>query len=725
MYDNGEMSLFSILIWRKNMKSFFRLCSIALVIAMLVGCFCFPVQAASNEPSRQINVVYDDSTSMWTSGGDNYHDTWCQAKYAMEVFAAMLGKNDTMSIYYMNDYAYNGLALEDCVGPRITLKGSDPTQANVDILHNTITDNAGTPFMSVRKAYEDLTHAQVDEKWLVVLTDGEFDTGLLVADSFFQEKSSDVKVMFLSMGASAATITGDESKDIYCEKAATSDQILNKITGICTRIFNTHKLDVNMATKKFSFDVPMSELVVFAQGENVEIGKISGGPKSGEYTSSASPVEVMYSTQADKRYSSIPYVYDKSLQGKLLKFEGDFDAGDYTIDVKNAKTVEIYYKPNVEIEAFLVDNEGNIIKNADGLKEGSYTLKFGFVKAGTLNAVPDSELLGDITYTAKVTNNGETHEKQYASGDTITIEEGDLTISASASYLEYNTVSTYLEYRVYKNKEIGFQVSEDTEYTVFADGLDPEAPLKFKLTLDGKEFTQEQWNSLGDIKVTLVSEEKFTMGEFKVEKTSDIGIINVTPTLEGQEIVLDDYENVEIKIYINDVKENEVWSGSYTHEVKINEGRSWFERFGIYVIICLLVLLLIALIVLLIYWWRTHKVFPDTVELCEYLPAAQHWANNFIAVRIDDMICFTNSVGIIILTATGIRSCPNYKRATTSANFKISGVASGAAVANGLRIDGEPVNSADQVFTIGDETVIRYFNANGVQVRFKIRINRI
>ena len=301
----------------------------------------------------------------------------------------------------------------------------------------------------------------------------------------------------------------------------------------------------------------------------------------------------------------------------------------------------------------------------------------------------------------------------------------DLTISASASYLEYNTVSTYLEYRVYKNKEIGFQVSEDTEYTVFADGLDPEAPLKFKLTLDGKEFTQEQWNSLGDIKVTLVSEEKFTMGEFKVEKTSDIGIIKVTPTLEGQEIVLDDYENVEIKIYINDVKENEVWSGSYTHEVKINEGRSWFERFGIYVIICLLVLLLIALIVLLIYWWRTHKVFPDTVELCEYLPAAQHWANNFIAVRIDDMICFTNSVGIIILTATGIKSCPNYKRATPSANFKISGVSKGAAVATGLRIDGELVNSADQTFTLGDETIIKYYNANGAEVKFKIRINRI
>ncbi|MBE6591461.1 MAG: hypothetical protein E7646_05415 [Ruminococcaceae bacterium] len=707
------------------MKRLFRLCAIVLAVATLASCLCFPVQAASAEPSRQINVVYDDSTSMWTSGGENYHDTWCQAKYAMEVFAAMLGKNDTMSIYYMNDYAYDNLALEDCVGPRITIKGSDPTQANVDILHNTITENAGTPFMSVRKAYEDLTHAQVDEKWLVVLTDGEFDMGLLVADSFFREKSSDVKVMFLSMGASAAMITGDESKDIYCEKAATSDQILNKITGICTRIFNTHKLDVNMATKKFSFDVPMSELVVFAQGENVEIGKISGGPKSAEYTSSASPVEVMYSTQADKRYSRRPYVYDKSLQGKLLKFEGDFDAGDYTIDVKNAKTVEIYYKPNVEIEAFLVDNEGSIIKNADGLKEGSYTLKFGFVKAGTLNAVPDSELLGDITYTATVTNNGVTHEKQYASGDTITIEEGDLTISASASYLEYNTVSTYLEYRVYKNKEIGFQVSEDTEYTVFADGLDPKDPIKFKLTLDGKEFTQEQWNSLGSIKVALTSEEKFKMGDFKAEKTSEIGIIAITPTLEGQELILDDYDSVDIKISISDIKENEVWSGSCDHTVQIKEGRSWFERFGIYVIICLLVLLAIALIAALIYWWRTHKVFPDTVELCEYLPAVGRWADHFIAVRIDEMICITNSVGIIIFTAAGIKSCPNYKRSASSATVKVSGVSTGAAVASGLKIDGEAVGSDDQVFTLGDETVIKYFNGNGAEVKFKIRINRI
>ena len=707
------------------MKSFFRLCSIVLVMAMLAGGLCFPVQAATNEPSRQINVVYDDSTSMWTDG-ITYLDTWCKAKYAMEVFAAMLGEKDTMSIYYMNDYSYDNLALEDCEGPKVTLKGSDATQGNVDILHNNITKNAGTPFMAVRKAYKDLTDAKADQKWLVVLTDGEFDTGALEVEKFFQQKQNDVNVMFLSMGANAATITEDGSKNIFCEKAETSDQILNKITKICTQIFNTHKLDVNVATNKFSFDVPMSELVVFAQGENVEIGKINGGPDSKEYSSDNNPVKVMYSTKAASNYSSVSFLYDENLQGKLLKFEGDFDAGEYTIDVKNAKTVEIYYKPNVEIEAFLVDDEGNIIKNADGLKEGNYTLMFGFVKAGTLEAVPDSELLGDITYTATVTNNGETHEKQYSSGDTITIEEGDLTISASASYLEYNTVSTHLEYRVYKNKEIGFQVSEDTQYTVLSDGLDPEAPLKFKLTLDGKEFTQEQWNSLGNIKVTLNSEEKFTMGEFKVEKTSDIGIINVTPTLEGQEIILDDYENIEIKIYISDVKENEVWSGSYIHEVKINEGRSWFERFGIYVIIALLVLLAIALIALLIYWWRTHKVFPDTVELCEYLPAAGRWANSFIAVRIDEMICFTNSVGIIMFTATGIKSCPNYKRATASATFKISGVSKGAAVASGLKIDGEAVtNDTEQVFTIGDETVIKYYNGNGAEVKFKVRVNRI
>jgi len=84
----------------KRMK---RLTTLLLVLVLALQCLPLTAGAASQAPSRTINVVYDDSGSMIKTGGQLV-DTWCQAKYAMEVFAAMLGEQDTMNIYVMSDF---------------------------------------------------------------------------------------------------------------------------------------------------------------------------------------------------------------------------------------------------------------------------------------------------------------------------------------------------------------------------------------------------------------------------------------------------------------------------------------------------------------------------------------------------------------------------------------------------------------------------------------------
>lgn len=76
-----------------------------------------------------INVVYDDSGSMYRT--DSVVDTWCQAKYSMEVFAAMLGEKDTLNVYYMSDYR-SGTGR----GPRLVLHGKDGAATNVGKLHS-------------------------------------------------------------------------------------------------------------------------------------------------------------------------------------------------------------------------------------------------------------------------------------------------------------------------------------------------------------------------------------------------------------------------------------------------------------------------------------------------------------------------------------------------------------------------------------------------------------
>lgn len=119
------------------------------------------------QPSRAINVVYDDSTSMIVDDFSKESvDRWCQAKYAMEVFASMLGEKDTMSIYAMSDFVYSAAG-----SPMLTVSGSEPVEARVQSVHHMITAASNTPFESADQAFADLQTASADEKWLVILMD--------------------------------------------------------------------------------------------------------------------------------------------------------------------------------------------------------------------------------------------------------------------------------------------------------------------------------------------------------------------------------------------------------------------------------------------------------------------------------------------------------------------------------------------------------------------------
>lgn len=143
----------------------------------------------TNQPGKAIHVVYDDSGSMIEVNGV-YFDRWGQAKYAMEVFAAMLEENDVMRVYYMSDFAAAG---RTDAPARITIQGSEPAGERVAKIHNTVTTASDTPFDAVVKAYADLRNADTREKWLVVLTDGEFNrlngqiASNIDADSFYSQ----------------------------------------------------------------------------------------------------------------------------------------------------------------------------------------------------------------------------------------------------------------------------------------------------------------------------------------------------------------------------------------------------------------------------------------------------------------------------------------------------------------------------------------------------------
>ena len=95
---------------------------------------------------------------IWNKPTETPLDTWCQAKYSMEVFAAMLGERDTMNVFYMSDYKEGTSAAPGIKGLNgiavVFYYGDDEQQ----ILINSTTDR-----------YYDITNKVKDHDGLVII----------------------------------------------------------------------------------------------------------------------------------------------------------------------------------------------------------------------------------------------------------------------------------------------------------------------------------------------------------------------------------------------------------------------------------------------------------------------------------------------------------------------------------------------------------------------------
>ena len=246
-----------------------------LVIAFLLSTFgindIYTIYAASESKGRIINVVYDGSGSMVTSGGENI-PRWSQAKYALEVFGAMLNENDVMNIYPMSKEG----------GLGFTLKGASSDR--VKTIHDMNGLYANTPFTTVKSAGQNLIEDNSGkERWLVIITDGAFDDGATpteeVQSTIDSYNSQGIKVAYLAIGDNAVSLQSNAKQGFYAEKAEDGVDVINKVTSIANQIFEHLVLpDSYIATSgndtTLTFDIPIEQVVVFAQGDDVSIGDL-------------------------------------------------------------------------------------------------------------------------------------------------------------------------------------------------------------------------------------------------------------------------------------------------------------------------------------------------------------------------------------------------------------------------------------------------------------------
>ena len=466
----------------------------------------------STAPARYINLVFDDSGSMVRESRE-YHGRWAQAKYAIEVFSALLEEGDVLNIYAMSDFC----AETSSGPPRLIVRGDEGLQQRVSRVHEMVVTVGRTPFGSVLAAREGLESAPDDAKrWLVVFTDGMFQTPA-VGDVDFSEAQNvrrellsytedDISVMFFTMGEYSPSLGASEGR-LFVREAVTDDDILHHVTEMGAQIFE--KSQIVLDGTKFTSDVALRELTVFAQGTGVEINEIAGADAT---FSSRESTKVRYSTLIDFGgrdfdEARVDATIPRDLQGELAIFS-DLPAGDFNINVSNASQVSLFYVPDVQASVRFFNEQGEQLLDPETFVGGEYRVEFGLVDGSAVNPLEapfiQSQLLGEVTGFATLVNNGNIISGpsgyEIQSGEIVYIEEGELTGTASLTYLRYNTATAEFFYEILQPPiPLDFTVLSIPNFEASSLNTDRNEGILVKVSHEGELLSPELW--------TLVSSE--------------------------------------------------------------------------------------------------------------------------------------------------------------------------------------------------------------------------
>ncbi len=494
------------------------LCGVLALLILVSPMFgAARVSAASEVTSSTkpyvIAVVYDNSGSMYQAG----RTYWCQAKFSMEIFASMLNyeNGDKLVIFPMGTVTTDGKKTQsrDSADP-IEINGLDDLQ----IINNLYTVNCiNTPYEPVKEAsdYLDGFDSSKYEKWLVVLTDGEFNAEerddpqgptIDMGERLTALASPDKKVFYLGFGNAQNNFDSDVSKGLYVEKN-TKKSLNTRLVNVCNTIFERDELK-DLSGEKLTFGLSMRKVLVYVQGEGSSIDSLtdSSGKTVSPFSDSG---QRKFSTLASliEELDDVTIVVDESLAGQVVTYT-NCPAGEYTLDYELAKggSVQVFYEPAVDVSVTVKDHDGNVVDLTAGkVNTGHYTVDYCIVDAMTDEDVTDSPLL-------KVENLGAWLE--LSDGTRIPVENGqeiqfpvddELDLVVEGDYLGKYHISTkdspdkFPPVKVVLPKEQKLTLDASTKQVsnwFLESDHDKWNPIILKVKLDGEELTDEQMKAL-------------------------------------------------------------------------------------------------------------------------------------------------------------------------------------------------------------------------------------
>lgn len=265
----------------KRLTSF--IISIIMVISVFLITTPLTVHADSLYIRKVVAVVYDDSGSMKS---DN---KWPFANYAMQTFCGMLNSEDRLFISYMSE-ANNNPDYES----EIVDLSTDHIQSSIETIKNH-TEYGQTPFAAVQAAYNRLMNTPDSnpntEYWLVILTDGEFNDGIIqnskepdeLTEKFEEYIStpmpngSNVQITYFAIGNGATKVPSQEDKGIHTYSCAKDSEIIQTMSDIADKISGRTRLDTTEITAlddrtiQFSSSISLLNIAVLAQKTGAKI----------------------------------------------------------------------------------------------------------------------------------------------------------------------------------------------------------------------------------------------------------------------------------------------------------------------------------------------------------------------------------------------------------------------------------------------------------------------
>lgn len=452
----------------------------AFVIAFQ-GLACLSAGAIASNVSKKttshdIAVVFDNSGSMYRKEGK---ESWCRAKYAMEIFASMLNfaEGDKMTIYPMWYVSTTETPAKESKAVEPVSISSTSDLKKITYMYTPCSDGkVNTPFEPVEEAYSDLKQSTCDEKWLIVLTDGTFNLekrNQEKDENFTKEKlkngivgkaSDSIKVQYLAIGTDieddADLEEYENGKTFFSTVADNTDELTDEMVNICNRIFQRKTLDnkyLSRGSKKLNLEVSMNQLIVFVAGDGASVKSLTAadGTKVEILNDSGvrkcSPIKYSHGKQLSGDYDTD---VDKSLYGQVVTFS-ECPAGEYTLDY-TGKNIQIFYEPKIEIDIKVSRNpDGTDIMepNSEGevktLEEGDYYVFYDLVDGINHNPVTDKEIvdcedgLSALVVFTDESGNKVGEHKLGSSGDAVGfVENQTVYFEIKGTYLDDYEIST-------------------------------------------------------------------------------------------------------------------------------------------------------------------------------------------------------------------------------------------------------------------------------------------